>query len=57
MVNLGLFSFRLFSEIQELMQVENKLLIKQGCQLTAHPKELIFSQTNEEHLRLQAKNK
>jgi hypothetical protein len=39
------------------MHIEEKFLSKQGCQLISPPNELIFSQTNEDHLRLQAKNK
>lgn len=38
MVFVLLFSFRIYTEIQELMHVESKLLIRQGCQLIAYPK-------------------
>ena len=39
------------------MEMEDRFIGKLGCQLESSPKELIISQTNEEQLRQQAKEK
>ena len=51
------FSYRLYMEIQSLMEVENVFLKRLGFQLDKKPKELLMSLTNEEELKNESKNK
>jgi hypothetical protein len=44
---LSYFSYRLYMEIQNLMEVENVFLKRLGFQLEKKPKELLMSLTNE----------
>lgn len=43
--------YRLYTEIQDLMEVENHFLKNMGFQMEKKPKELLMSLTNEEELK------